>query len=124
MINLCKYTDSCITVSTDQITVYFSYKIPLAFRVRDKMLMICENVWGDRIRDDIIAISGGGTIQHKKLCADVFKYAIEKAWNKATIKSARNILLKNLTGKQKINIKEEAACQRTLKDLGGQLELF
>ena len=124
MISLNKYTDSCIEVSTEQISVYFAYKVPIAYKLKNKILMICENVWGTRIADDIFAITGGDTKPHKIIPADAFSYALEKAYNKSVIHAAQLSLLKSLIGTRNINLKEEAKCQRTLKNLGVQRELF
>jgi hypothetical protein len=53
----------CVTVG--DLTVYFSYSTPVAFRSCQHGLVICENQWGPTTGKHLNWIDGGGSKRHR-----------------------------------------------------------
>lgn len=97
--------DNCVSVSVGKLTVYFSYMLPVAFRVKGKGLTVCQNAWGDETEKHLEFIELGKKMDFKERTEkDKFRQVLLAASDKNFIECAGDIL-KDKFG---INIKEDA----------------
>lgn len=76
----CEYSSAnygahCLCVEVGSVTVWFSYKTPVAFQVRGFPRVIHENVWGPTTGKHLNAIDGGGD-KKSRVSAEEF----ERLW--------------------------------------------
>jgi len=83
--------NNCLGVEIGDLTVYFSYRTPIAFKIKPKKKYICENIWGKTTEKHMAYIKAGqtNTIELKR---DDFKEKLKTSFRQNFIVCARDLL--------------------------------
>lgn len=107
---------NCIAIEIGKLTVYFSYRTPIAFRRKAGPKQVCENVWGDVTEKHMAFVEAGS--QKNRICKHDFEKKFKTALSENFIVCA-NELLKDRLG---IKTEEATPTKNTKGDLGNGKE--
>lgn len=81
----------CIGVEVGALTVYFSYRTPVAFKWAKRKKKICENIWGSVTGRHLKFIEGSDRKSERMLRND-FEKELQAAFRQNFIICARNLI--------------------------------
>jgi len=104
-------SQNCIAVEIGKLTVYFSFRTPIAFRKKAQPRRVCENVWGEVTEKHMAFVEAGKSTDRIK------KYDFEKKLKKAL--SENFLVCANELLKDRLGLKSEKTA--TTNNINGDL---